>query len=863
MRRLPSPIIAIFLFISGIANCEQTIVPKSSQVSDFEAALTLAKILSRRDAGQEAALKIYTFLLQKNPDNLELIIDTGRLLISLKQIQKGLDLFYSALDKHPADIKLLVAAAQAETASGHAKKAKDLFLAALSLADWKASILTDYADAMMSWGDYYKAEKIYSDALKYNSSLELFLKLTWSLESPQRYEEAESIYEQLLIEFPNEPKVLERLAKLKIREKKFDQAKEIVDVLLKNHLYEPSFLLLKAEIFFNQRLYCDAIEAFNELINNQKYRVHAYVGIGKAFLKMGQQDLAYNAFQKAYESDPNDIEAKFYFAGIYVTEQPFIEHILCHFSLQELYKFADIYLQNEMPEIALSLYKAILEKDPEFFPAQIGQAETFSILECYSNAITIYENLLEAFPANAKLMLAVARAYAWAQEYDTAIVLYDRIIQLYPLDPVPYREKARTALWNKQFNLAMATYNSLLDICENELDDYPIQKSIALEKRAKKLYWDKRYLYALSAYHDLLSFNPENEEAYFDKAQIYCSLGLCECSKAIYEEILHYDPNRSIVKQALYRNEMRNRFGLQGNMLYWREIGTGTFSASQIARYRLDQVFEMPLFCRAHLRFSQQEYVENPFLNFKFYPAEGQTIEADCLFNEYVSGYASATYKNYFHQFKSTVTGRNRWLFTLNDYVKVLLSCNKEDEIYNFFSLKQAIQATISAVTVSSTLTRYWNILGTYQYYNYNDHNSQVYVNLLTEYQLTEDPHVLKIILQGDYRNAAHQSISIFNGTRLVDMIHPYWTPDKYFSGTITLEVRHDYREIAFCEAPQRYVDIKITGGTDNTNNPSIAALLEWKHEFDCHWGFELKGLIHRSRQWNAEGFWGTLSYRF
>jgi tetratricopeptide (TPR) repeat protein len=460
-------------------------------------------------------------------------------------------------------------------------------------------------------------------------------------------------------------------------------------------------------------------------------------------------------------------------------------------------------------------------------------------------------------------MLAIARVLSWSKKYENAIEYYNWIIQLSPLDPVPYREKARTALWDKNFDLAMATYNQVLKRPVDDLEEYLIQESVLLEKRAKELNWNKRYICALDAYKELLALNPGNEDALFDYAQVYCNLGLCDYSRNVYEHILNIDPNHNLVKKAIDRNEMRNNLGLQSNFSYWREVGSGTFSASQIARYRLDEVFEIPLTCRTHMRFIQQEYVENPFLNFKFYPAEGQTIEADCLFNEHVSMFFSATYKNYFHKFRSTITSHNRLLLTVNDYLQVLLSCNKEDEIYNFFSLKQAIQSNVSLVTLSSTLTRLWNISGTYQYYRYNDHNSQVHFNLLTEYQLTEEPNVLKVILQGDYRNAAHQTVSILIGTQLVDMIHPYWTPDKYLAGALTLEWRHDYRQFEFCEAPQRYIDIKITYLRDNAHNPSISGVLEWKHEFDRHWGFEMKGFIQRGPLWKAEGAWGTMSYRF
>lgn len=845
----------------------KTIVPQNSWIIRFDAIWALARIFSHQEKTQEAALKLYVRLLEEKPNNMEVNIEIGRLYLSLRRYQEGLDIFYQALKINPFNLELLVATAQGEVASGHAQEARNLFHIALDLSGGHDAILIDYADGMMMWGDFYKAEEIYRNALlKYPTSLDLFFKLAWSLEGPQRYEEAMDIYSKLLSWCSNDPKMLEALTRLKIQENDFDQAHEIVDVLLQIKPNNPKYLQLKAEILFKKRLYCESISIFNEFKNNRKYGVHAYVGMGRAYQKLGQDEDAQVAFQTAYIIDPKDIEAQFYFAGKSVGEDAFVQNIICYHALipQDLNEWANVYMQNALPEIALILYSASLELDSKYFPAKIGMAESLSILSFYNHALEIYQELLQIFPQNAKLMLAIARMYAWDKKYDTAIGIYDRIIDLNPLDPVPYREKARTALWNKKFDLAMATYNKILEIHWDGLAEYLIHKSIMLEKRAKEQNWNKRYICSINAYKELLAFNPGNEEALFDYAQVYCSLGLCEYSKDVYNYILNLDPNHRLVKMALDRNEILNNPGLQSNLSYWREIGIGTFSASQIARYRLDEVFEMPLSCRSHLRFIQQEYVENPFLNFKFYPAEGQTIEADCIFNEHWSGFVSATYKNYFHKFRSTITSHNRFLFTANDYLQVLLSCNKEDEIYNFFSLKQAIQSTVSLLTLSSKLTRYWNISGTYQYYSYNDHNSQVHYNLFTEYQITENPNnLLKVILQGEYRNAAHQSISIIIGQQLVDMIHPYWTPDKYFAGSLTLEWYHDYRQFVFCEAPQRYVDIKITGGTDNVNNPSIEAILEWKHEFDYFWGFEIKGYIHRSPLWKAEGAWGTIYYRF
>jgi len=93
---------------------------------------------------------------------------------------------------------------------------------------------------------------------------------------------------------------------------------------------------------------------------------------------------------------------------------------------------------------------------------------------------------------------------------------------------------------------------------------------------------------------------------------------------------------------------------------------------------------------------------------------------------------------------------------------------------------------------------------------------------LQTEYQLTEDSHVLKIILQADYRNAARQTISLLQGTRVSNIIYPYWTPNHYVDVILTLEYRHDYRKLVFCEAPQRYIDLKLTTVIDNAHNPPL-----------------------------------------
>ena len=371
-----------------------------------------------------------------------------------------------------------------------------------------------------------------------------------------------------MVGWPDHPKILEPLAKLKFEEKDFGAANEIVECLLRIDPNDRKYLKLRAEILFKQRLYGDCIAVYSALLSNRKYGVHAYVGIGRSYQMLGQADEARIAFQRADEVNPNDVAAQYYISGRQIREEAFVDKIICQTSLsQELAEWAEVYAQNEMPDKALIFYQAILESDPEYFPAQIGLAEACSILFYHADAMEIYQSLLIAFPWDAKLMLAIARVFAWSKNYDAAISQYNSIIELNPNDPVPYREKARTALWGKKFSLAMETYDELLQPPVDGLSQYLIQRSIRLEKRAKELNWNKRYMRASRAYKALLDFNPGNEECLFDDAQVYYILGMCDRSREIYEDILNIDPSHNIVKMALDRNENARQLGIAGKFV--------------------------------------------------------------------------------------------------------------------------------------------------------------------------------------------------------------------------------------------------------------------------------------------------------
>lgn len=838
----------------------ESLVPPENFISDYDARLALARTLSYQQTRQADALVQYEILLRENPSNIELQLEKSQIYIHLKNYHEALATLYSALAKNPENIKLLLAAAQAEMAIGHYVKGQFLIQKILCLdekSDDRSKDLLTYANMMMMWGDFYKAEKIYRDALEW-------LRLGEALSGMLRYEEAENLYKKLLITNPDNSQVLKALVSLKNSEKDFDAALDYADLLLELSPENPEYILLQANILYLKGCFEEALKAYELLKNDKKLYVQASIGSGRSLENLCRDEEALQSFRDVLINNPSNVEAKFYLAGKAVEEEDYLNHVIqATTNSQELEEWANVYIENGMSEIAAQLYRAALNVDPDNFPAKIGLADMLGVNYSFEPALEIYRSLLEDFPQDYKLMISIARVLGWSKQYQESITRYDDIIILNPNDPVPLREEARTALWGKMYCRAMEAYNSLVALVDQIPENDQLKQSILLEIEAKQLVWNKQYLHAIPVFEEQVVLNPGNEDALYEYAQNYCTIGRCDCARQIYNRILDIDPNHSLVKKSLERNLILSHMSLHSHFAYWRELGSGTFSQSQIARYELDQIIEKPLTCRSHLRFIQHEWVENPFLNFKFYPAEGQSIEVDYLLNNYLKGSSGVTYKNYFNKFKSRFTAFIHCDINILDYAQVSLGVDKKNEIYNFFCLKEAIQSTASWITIKSNFTRYWNSEGTFRFLNYNDHNTQVYANLMTQYSFTEDPTNFKIILNGYYYNTAHITIPIMEGTTVVYVIHPYWTPKKYFLGSVTLAWRHSYNKLEFCEAPQRYVDLKLSSGDDTSNNPFIEFSLEWKHDFAQHWGFELKGMIHRSPLWNAEGAWASLSYRF
>ncbi len=841
----------------------RTIVPADSVISDQEARLALARILSYDDANLKDSLAEYRILLAQNPSDTGLQVETAQVLSRLKLFDEAGAILREVLRSEPGNAAAIVTLADIECGKGHARSCRDLYLKALGLPGEKTSLKLRFADRMNTWGDFYGAESYYRLYLTGNpGDFDVTLKLASSLASSQRYEESESIYLKLISEGKRDARVLAVLAWTKLLEKDFAASLKYAKEALAVDPGNSDAANILAESLAFRGNFKEARDVYENMMSGKHDRSYALVNIGKTFLKEGKTENAREYFSRAYRAGPKNIAAAFYYNWPRnVRTKAFLSSISRpdDVSAGELDEWAKLYMSQGYFDEAIILYGSALKQDPEYFPASIGLAEALGINRRYDESIALYRKLAEEFPGNSKILIGLARVLGWSRRYDESIALYRKIIRLNPADPVPRREMARTAMWGKMPGLSMAAYDAAM---ADLGPDRRIQRSFRLEKEAKMLAHERRFTRSLNVYETLIDEYPGNEEALFDQAQVQCAMGMCDHEKKTYEKLLNIDPLHGLAGDALERLKERGNPSLRFDYSYWNEEGRGDLA--RITRNRFDLAFDLPITCRYHITLKGHRWLENPDYTGTTYVANGFSLGFSGVLSPFVKGDAAWTHKIYDSSDLGTKdTGHGTLWFNIHDRFSVAAGYARTDELYNFFGIEQGIQADRLWTSFHSDITRKFEIDAKAEYINYTDSNSGSFFGLSAGYAFTDHPRVLKITLSGELRNTRHDNEYIYRNGFLTNIIHPYWAPRDYSAGSIIFEWRHDLSKLFICGAEQHYYDIKASFGTDSEDNPYARLEGEWSYEFKKHWMAGVKGMVHSSPEWNAGGAWAHLRYRF
>lgn len=558
---------------------------------------------------------------------------------------------------------------------------------------------------------------------------------------------------------------------------------------------------------------------------------------------------------------------------------------------------------------ALDLLHELLQELPQASKLELTRARVLSWAEQYRHSLAAYEAMRASQPNDPVPLREAARVAMWSKQPDKAAALYQNLdhiaaepdktlTQVRVLQPLVNDARLSAALRELENALrqdqvfpsyehvhsALTQARSLPESTRKRLDALMldllpacrIQKSAHLEKQAKMQAWKRHFLSAMQANKRLLEVQPGNQEAWFDLAQAQCMLGLHDQEQASCQQLLNLDPLHDRARKASQRIALRARPGVQARYGFWNEQGQGGSRLSAMQRHFSELGADLPLAtARAHIFATQHFWTEQPQSLDDLsaparaaisgsYSAQGQTLGLRGVLLPWLSGNMAFTRKEYADSsLGARNLGRAAIELNLRDYARLGLEYERGEELSNGLALTRDIMAHNWRVRLASPLTRRLdlNLLGEIK--DFSDANQGRALRADVGYVLTDHPRELKITLSSEYRDYQHQTAYQYDGAKLTQVTHPYWTPQEYTAGAATLQWRHDLSELFFCGARQHLYLLKLTAGTDSDDNPGLRLEGEYRFDFTPRWTLAFQGLVHRSRQWDAEGILLGLEYTF
>ncbi|MDD3310770.1 tetratricopeptide repeat protein [Pseudodesulfovibrio sp.] len=819
----------------------------------------------------------------------------------------------------PDNAALLFELADQEAALGHLRDARGFALKALALdASTEAGMRA--AQLMNQWGAFHRAAALRRDLLaKEGPNRARELALADTLANGQRYEQAEGVLRKRLLEDPADRAARLLLADVKVREKDGAATLAVLQPLA-DKAGDAEAEALRARGLELLGRYDEAAAAWARLGPDKPATL---VERGRMLLRASDAGAAKDAFAEAARLAPDDPAARYYAATTRPGATP--AKLAGDLAATEtdpaaLTAWAELFSRDGRYDAAVACLEAALARDAGYFPARMALAENLAYDHRYDESLAMLQALATDFPDSSKIALTRARVLAWSRRYDQAVAAYEALHEDDPADPVPLREMARTEFWDKRAEAGTATFGRLLEPPVDELlaerleaasqrepDDaalagaagqarrsalsggvfqaylrladsavadshpgifidllpaYRIQHATALEQRAKLAAYNRRFAPAMDDLAALTGLQPGNEEAWFDLGQAQCALGLCREESATYARLLEIDPLHTLAGRALERRERRSAPRVRAGVNVWQEKGHG--DVANIVRLRNDMQVSAPVGHGLRIEAAAHHWLESPQGPSSHYDALGGTLGLSGVFNEWLAGSASWTAKRFTSSApRDTDQFRARVELNLRNHARLGMGFERVDEVANRFALLAGTQSDHFILDAAAPVTRRLDLEASARHIEYSDDNTGEMAHLAAGYALTDHPRILKVILRGEYRHTAKTSQDVYTGGELTDIIHPYWTPQGYTAGTVTLEWNEDMAKEFFCGAKRHFVDVKVSGGTDSDSNNAVRVEAKWVLDITDHWGVEASGLWHRSQQWDANGFWGGVSYGF
>jgi tetratricopeptide (TPR) repeat protein len=510
------------------------------------------------------ALQVYDrYLAGLQPGKNDVPRTFGALLVDFHKAQAALPFLRGLLERFPDDLEILSDLVRCYSALEDRKKAVETLDKMASIAPQQHSIRQALGDSLYQAEDFDLAEHVYQQILQSHpdnglalvgtarvalqrfrpaqaAQILIHLKpdmgtqriywLTWA-EYHQligEYIQAKQIYANFLRKDVRDHEVHVALAALYDYIREFEKAKaEYSKVPLDAQLSRKARLGF-ASVLYDQRFFPAALEACHVLLTEKPDDGPAMALYARSLAKMGQVDRAVALCGSFLQNNPRNeaasLTVQFALARIYLDVNRFLDaareyelllmrpsgrRIVSYYGLARAegrigapdkaalavanlaslidgddrarLLLADLHAADKEDARVIELTQLTLAGDPHNLAALIRLADAEQRQAIVSGRIDAVvaacKAILEISPVNVRARLALARAFSIAQKYQAAAAEYERLIALDTAFTIPQRERARALFSGNQFGASAAAYQqmqtpSACDKLRTELDAY-------------------------------------------------------------------------------------------------------------------------------------------------------------------------------------------------------------------------------------------------------------------------------------------------------------------------------------------------------------------------------------------------------
>lgn len=864
-----------------------SLVPEGDHIADRDARRQLARLLAYEPGRRGQALAHYRRLLDAEPDDPELATEAAELLYWMGRPGEAARLLASLPEQAARTRASLLLQARIESELGRAGRARDI-LEGLQPLQGRAERLP-YADALIRSGALHRAEGVLRELLAQEpEASEPRLRLGDLLQAQGRYYAAEHQYTRLLVANPEDEAVqarLERLAETAgFRHHHARQRAAAEDPLALPPLAR-----------FATRPARDAAEdpgprAGGSGDPSPSIQVPAAPGVhpaapldthGAPEDPGGPPAGAPEAAQGKATPDPEG-------------------------ALERL-EAAERLVEQDDLRGAEAAVRAALAHDPELTTARYRHADLLIALGELERAASQLEALAERFPDATQPRLALARLASWQGDLERSRQLYDALAAAHPQDPTFGWEAARVAWWAGDAEEARRRYEALLagpaeaegaergqqppdaaglEAAEPPLSgleaglrvheapiaahpDYPryaVQRAIHLEGRAKVLVRDRRPLEALSVLERSAAFQPGNQEALYDQAQLACSLGLCDRERAAYHQLLEVAPWHGQARQslALLERERSPQAGAQA--AYSSESGEET--ELETRSYGLHAGVPLAERARAEVAVDRlaHEFEPEPEQGEELERTRGRRVQAT------LSGVATPRLRyraGLAHTRLDADAAADATEASVHaayrpaDRWRAAGTLALERVLRNARTATDRIDRRVGALELDHSPDRRIDLASRAELADYSDGNRGLLLQLQPRARITEHPRELTLGWTLQYRDYAEDDEDLTNGENGNTDTYPYWTPQRYVANRLLLEWRHDLAEVLACRALAHHYRLRVEPYADNDGNSGARWSAAYTWDATDHLQLSADAFLERSDEWDTEGVSLSLTWHF